>query len=599
MTGATIVQLFTERARTDGDAIALQDSRDGRALEDERSLTWREWYERSRGLAASLASYGLKRGDRVAILAGNSNVWPIADLAVLMAGAASVGIYPTSSREQVAQLLRDSGAVMAIAEGPERCATLADAAASAPAVRELVGTHRPNAVRLIDWHECVNLGRFMKTRWNSPVDARAAAVAPDDLALLIYTSGSTGEPKGARILHRTVLASAESVRDTLGFTSADSTLSFLPYSHAGERIFGLYTRILCGMCVRHVGDGEDLWAAARETRPSVFGGLPRWFEKIHEALRLTEREASDNERARWQRAIELGMMRASVRRRGGRVPPDLERDWRAASAPCRSVIERFLGDRVRLATSGGARLDPDIADYLDAAGLTVLGAYGQTEHLCAAFHRPDRYDTETVGPPMPGTVVRLDDDGELLIRRSDLTFDGYDERPAETRAAFTEDGEWLHTGDLAELRPDGRIRITGRKKELIALSNGKKVAPLAIEAALVAEPWIANAMLYGEGERFISALLVPSRATVDSWLTERGLDETFEQAVGRDEIHAEIAKAVERVNARFSRPEQVRRWVILDHELSAERGELTPTMKIRRGVVTERYRDRLQPLYHS
>ena len=198
---------------------------------------------------------------------------------------------------------------------------------------------------------------------------------------------------------------------------------------------------------------------------------------------------------------------------------------------------------------------------------------------------------------MPGTEVWLAADGELSVRRGALTFAGHHGRPDETRDAFTDDGAWLRTGDLAELTPEGRLRITGREKEIIALSNGKKVAPLPIEAALTQDPWISHAMLYGEGERFITALLVPSRAMVDGWLRERDLALPYAAALRHADVVARLQGAVDRVNERLSRPEQVRRWAVLEHDLLAERGELTPTHKIRRGTVAERYRERLDPLY--
>jgi long-chain acyl-CoA synthetase len=275
----------------------------------------------------------------------------------------------------------------------------------------------------------------------------------------------------------------------------------------------------------------------------------------------------------------------------------LEADWRRSAAPCRTRLASLLGSRVRLATSGGAALPAEVADYLDAAGLSVLGAYGQTEHLCVAFHRPECYDVSTAGPPMPGTEVRIAHDGELLVRRNALTFDGYHRRPEETRDAFTTDGAWLRTGDLAQLTTEGRLRITGRKKELIVLSNGKKVAPLPIEAMLAQDPWVEHAMLHGEGERFVTALLVPSRPMVNAWRRDHAADLALDDALRHPAVHARLQEAVDRVNARLSRPEQVRRWVLLEHELTTTGGELTPTHKIRRSAVLERYRDRLDSLY--
>ena len=229
--------------------------------------------------------------------------------------------------------------------------------------------------------------------------------------------------------------------------------------------------------------------------------------------------------------------------------------------------------------------------------MTELAAYGQTEHLCIAFHRADTYDTQTVGRPMPGTELRIDFDGEVLVRRGALTFAGYHGKPEATREAFSPDGEWLRTGDLGEITPEGRLRLTGRKKELIALSSGKKVAPLPIESRLIEDPWIGHAMLYGEGERFVSALLVPRRRVLEAWQREQGLSLEYCELLGHPDVVARVQQAVDRVNAVLSGPERIKRFVLLDRELSVEADELTPTMKIRRAVVTKRYRDRLETLY--
>ena len=600
----TMLDVFRERAERDGDRVAIEELAAAGAPRGDRRMTWREWHDASRCAAAALVAGGMRPGDAVAILAGNRMLWPVADLGVLMAGAVSVGVYPTSAPAQVAQQLADCAAVAAIVDTPAQLAKVLEARAALPHLRVVV-CEDEDADRAGGGDGVIGWGAWLAggaRALDEPAHAaevvrRTAAARPGDVALLIYTSGSTGEPKGARIPHRYLSASAASVRDTLALTDADSALSFLPYCHAGERVFGLYTRILCGMRTGHVEDASRLWDAARAFRPTLFGGLPRWFEKLYEALVLHERALPAERRAAWAEAIRLGRERSALRRGGLAVPAALEGAWSRAAEPIRARLAGLLGDRVRLATSGGAALPVEVADYLDAAGLTVLGAYGQTEHLCVAFHRPDRYDTTSAGPPMPGTEVRIADDGELLVRRNALTFDGYHRRPEETRAAFTADGAWLLTGDLAELTPDGRLRITGRKKELIALSNGKKVAPLPIEAALTQDPWIAHALLYGEGERFITALLVPSRPMVEGWLGERGLALSYEEALRHDEVRTRIQEAVDRVNARLSRPEQVRRWALLEHELAAERGELTPTLKIRRTAVAERYRSRLDPLY--
>jgi long-chain acyl-CoA synthetase len=593
-----MLAVFLDRVRLTPDRVALEEIERAGASAD-LSLTWAQWRDASRAFGAGLVAAGVARGESVAVLAGNRALWPIADIGILMAGGVSVGLYPTSAPDQIREILADCGAVAIVVDTREQLAKVRSVASELPRLG-LVICAEAGANDARSWREHLALGT--DALGDSPdivaeVDGRTARASADDIALLIYTSGSTGEPKGARIPHRYLMASAESVRETLGLTDTDSALSFLPYCHAGERVFGLYTRILCGMRVGHVADHARLWEAASVFEPTLFGGLPRYFEKIYEALLVRESTLTGDVRADWQRAIGLGRERSALRRDGKAVPDDLEAAWRAASVQCRALIAELLGRRVRLATSGGARLPVEVADYLDAAGLTVLGAYGQTEHLCVAFHRPTCYDTESVGTPMPGTEIAIDGDGEVFIRRSALTFAGYHAKPAETREAFTADGQWLRTGDLGELTPNGRLRLTGRKKELIALSSGKKVAPLPIESRLIEDAWIAHAMLYGEGERFVSALLVPRRPVLETWQQERGLALAYRELLQHPEVVGRMQAAVDRVNASLSGPERIKRFVLLERELTVEADELTPTLKIRRAVVADRYRDRFEPLY--
>ena len=603
MTGpndTTMLAVFLSRARQTPDRVAIEELATGGAPMD-LSLTWAQWREASRSFAAALVADHVRPGDAVAILADNRILWPVADLGTLMAGAVSVGVYPTSAPAQIHEQLADCAAVAVVVDTTDRLAHVRSVANELPALRRIIcadlSATTDDATR---WRDFLVMGAT--TLAESPtvaaeVDARTADASPDDLALLIYTSGSTGEPKGARIPHRYLMASAVSVRDTLGIRDDDTSLSFLPYCHAGERVFGLYTRILCGVRTGHVASHARLWDAARKFEPTLFGGLPRFFEKLYEALIVHEGTLDATARRAWQQGLALGRERFGYRRAGTPVPDDLEARWREANAPAAECIAGLLGGRVRLATSGGATLPMEVADYLDAVGVTVLGAYGQTEHLCVAFHRSDAYDTDTVGPPMPGTELRIDADGEVLLKRGPLTFDGYHGKPDATRDAFTPDDQWLRTGDLGEITPTGRLRLTGRKKELIALSSGKKVAPLPIESRLIEDPWIGHAMLYGEGERFVSALLVPRRPVLEAWQREQGLSLEYRDLLGHPAVVSRVQQAVDRVNSALSGPERIKRFVLLERDLSVEADELTPTMKIRRAVVTDRYRDRLEPLY--
>lgn len=538
----SVTALFRSRAEAYGDRPALRTLVDGGA-DSERILSWSDWEEESRAVSAALVEEGIEPGDRLAVLAGNRLVWPVCDLGAVGAGALSVGLYPTSAPAQIREVLADCRARVAVVDTVERVERLMAARRELPWLERIVvddagaGRGDGKAVEgddVISWSRWLARGREALARPGvaREVECRRSAPGPEDDAVLIYTSGSTGRPKGARLSHRYLLASAASIRETLGLGPEDRTLSYLPYCHAAERVFGLYTRILCGMEAGLVEDHRRLWDAARSYRPTVFGGLPRFFEKIHRGVREEGREVAD-----------------------------------------------YLGTDVRLATSGGASLKPPVVEGLREAGLTVLGAYGLTEHLCVAFNRPDRHDLTTAGPAMPGTDLRIVEDGEILVRRGALTFSGYLGQPDETREAFTPDGRWLRTGDLGGVEDGEFLRVTGRKKELLALSTGKKVAPLPVEERLASDPWIERAVLVGEGRKFVAALVVP-----------RG------EAPG-EEIRRRIQEAVDRVNRDLSRTEQVREFAVLDRPLSAETGELTPTGKVRRFQVLENHAELIESLY--
>ncbi|TVR65307.1 MAG: long-chain fatty acid--CoA ligase [Gemmatimonadales bacterium] len=551
------MRAFLDRVERSGPATALETFPEG------RRITWTHWEELSRRFAARLMAQGVGPGDRVAIWAGNRPLWPVADLGALMAGAVPVGIYPSSAPAQVERLLADAGAVVAVADLPGRVALLAELARRLPDLRVVMPEEA------VDPGAAEDTGGAWAPNGGHPVPGHlpGAMADPDQDALLIYTSGSTGEAKGARISHRTLMASAASIREALGLREGDRTLSFLPYCHAAERIFGLYTRILAGMETILVEDHRRVWDAAGATHPTLFGGLPRFFEKLETTLRVRGEAGGD---------------------------------------PLRALRE-LMGERVRLVTSGGATLQEHVSAGLARWGIVVLGAYGLTEHLCAAMNRPDRLDPATSGPPMPGTDLCIADDGEILLRRGPLTFSGYLGRDEETRAAFTPDGEWLRTGDLGAVDERGFLRITGRKKELIALSTGKKVAPVPLEHRLSAHPWIAQAMLVGEGEPFVGALIVPDRDAVEAWARRQEVRLRWRDVEGpvvwpgildEPDVQERIVEAVRSVNREVSRTERVRRLVLLHQPFTTESDELTPTLKLRRGRVVETRADAVTALHH-
>jgi long-chain acyl-CoA synthetase len=593
VTARTVVHALLANAEAVGDREALR-CYDASATVTE-CMPWRALAEAAVQVGAALVGQGSRIGDTVAVLAGNGVTWPVADLGILMSGGVSVGIHPTSTPEQVAQVLRDSGAHTVIVDGALHLEAVRWARSSTPALRQVIvagaATGGPGESTWTDWLASGGAAE------SESVARRIEVLQPESDAVLIYTSGSTGTPRGARLSHGCLVASARSIGETLGLRSDDTGISFLPFSHAAERIFGHYTRIVHGMAAGVCADPRRVWDVARAYRPTVFGAVPRFFEKASAQLHAMKEAAGAEEQSRWEAAIRLGTERSRLRRAGASVPGGLESAWRSASESLQEHARAVFGGAVRLATSGGATLPTSAAEHLDALGVTVLGAYGLTEHLCAAFNRPDCYDFESAGPPMPGTTIRIDTDGEILLARGPLTFSGYFGCDAETRDVFTHDGEWLRTGDLGAITARGCLTVTGRRKELIALSTGKKVAPGPIEARLTSDPLLGHAMLAGEGRPFVTALLWPRGDAVAEWAAAQDLGNGNGSLGEHPAVRARIQAVIDRVNAGLSPWERIARFRLLPDELTVEGGDLTPSHKLRRAALHERHTELLHDLY--
>lgn len=559
-----LIHQFMARAERTPDALMFAVYPSG-AQVPSRLITWGDMRRRVHHLAAYLLRVGVQHGDRVAILAGNRPIWPLADLAVQSVGAIGVGIYPSSTAAQIDTLLADSGARWLLTDNQEQATRLAAIPLQDAVVQTIIVDGAPmvtavGAPTVVTLDEAESVGAAALTGdavTRTALALRLAAITAADIAAIIYTSGSTGAPKGACISHGCGAASAAAIADVLELIDDDRTLSFLPYSHAAERMFGQCTRLLVGMSSALIEDPSDLFVVAAHFEPTVFGALPRIFERLYEA--------------------------ADVARRDGRDPRD--------------AVTSRIGRRVRIATSGGAMLPVAVAETLDHLGVHILGAYGQTEHLCVAMNRPSAPRFDTVGPPMPGVAVRIAGDGELLVRRNALTFSGYWHRPGETAAAFTDDGQWLRTGDQAVIADDGTLQITGRVKELIALSTGRKIAPTPIEAALVATPYVAQAVCHGEGRKYLTALLSVRRAVLETWAHTHGISEGWPLLLEHAAIRALLQHSVDAVNATLARTDRVQRFAVTADEFTVADGLLTPTLKLVRRAVDLRYAATFDALY--
>jgi long-chain acyl-CoA synthetase len=371
--------------------------------------------------------------------------------------------------------------------------------------------------------------------------------------------------------------------------------SYLPYCHVAERISGLYNRLYSGTPAYFVDDPARLWDYILELRPRMFPSLPRFFEKVHARIVSDLANSSVAERELFNEVLELGRKISGRRQSKTPVPATLQQEYDSKAPPIVERVKGYFGGQIEFATSGGAPLPREIAEFFDAFGIPILQAFGLTENLCVAFNRPDDYKFGTVGRPMPGCAVRIADDGEILVS-SEMMFSGYYKEPEQTAAVFK--NKWLLTGDLGELDADNFLKITGRKKELIVTSTGKNIAPALLENILKEHHLISQVMVYGDGKSYLVALITLNPAETESYARSANLAyQDFASLTRSEPIQELVQREVERVNARVSSTEAIKRFAVLDHDLSIEADEITPTMKVKRKVVTERYREIIEGLY--
>lgn len=585
----SIVDRFRQLVERQPDRVALR-SRHG---DDWRTLSWRDYGVAVAETAAGLIELGIERGDRVAIAAANRPEWQIADLAILSAGAVSVPIYPTSSSSQVEYVLVNSAARVCFVDDAEQLAKVLLHVSDLPNLERLVvlggaaGFDRPGLV--------VSLAELRGSGDPSAVDGRVAEIDPDDIATLVYTSGTTGPPKGVRISHANLTWTIEAVEQMIGLHTTDRMLSYLPLSHIAERVTSHFGMIAAG--------GETWFARSlatvpedlRACRPTIFMAVPRVWQKLHDAV-LDQLDV---------RPVDLGPVLGWAANETGhagrprRSPVDLvgSRARAAAAKALARVVRRRLGlDRARLLVSAAAPIHADLLRWFDGIGLPIAEVYGQTEDCGpATINPPDAIRIGSVGRPIPGLEVSVADDGELLFRGGSVCR-GYHGLPDDTRALIDDDG-WMHSGDLGRLDADGYVWLTGRKKDLIINAAGKNISPSQIETRFSMEPLIGQAVVVGDGRRYLTALLSLDADAAADWARDHG---TFNEMadLGRHEgVRREIEAAVQRVNREHAPVEQIKYWRLLPEQLSVDNGELTPTLKVKREVITERHADLIETMY--
>jgi long-chain acyl-CoA synthetase len=563
-----------------------------------RGSSWETFGDDAYAVASALLASGLRRGAAVCVLMGNVPEWPVCDLGIIAAGGVSCGLYPTSSAEQCRYVIEHSDAEFVFTDTAAQLEKVLSVREGLTKVRRFVVLDAEAArgrAGVLSFAEFLRLGEERKEETAASLRERAEGARADDTAVMVYTSGTTGLPKGACLSHRYVINSVESLRESVPVYDTDAAFSYLPFCHVAERISGLYNRLYAGAAAYFVDDLTKLGQYMLEVRPTVFASLPRFFEKIHARVLADLERETEEVRRRFHAALETGRRVVRLRQSKMEVPAELLADYESNALPALQRVKEYFGGRVRVATSGGAPLPLEVAEFFAAAGLPILQAYGLTENVCVAFNRPDKYKFGTVGPPMPGCEVRIEADGELLIR-SEMMFSGYYKEPEQT-AEVLRDG-WLLTGDLGEQDADGFLKITGRKKELIVLSTGKNVAPALVENMLKEHHLVSHAYVHGDGHSYLVALVTLNPQEAEEHARARGISyKTFAELAASEEMRELVSGIVESANRRVSSSESVRRFVILPRDFRPDLDEVTPTLKLKRDVVARNFEDVLHSLY--
>jgi long-chain acyl-CoA synthetase len=596
--GRTLLDAFADSVARLGDADALKWRVDGAW----HALTWRRYAEVVAEVALGLRTLGFGPDQFAVIWSRNRPEPQIADLAVLHLAACPVSLYNTLAPAQAAYIANHCEATLAVVENRDFLARLEAVRDELPHLRRVVlleGEPEPGEDWLVTWEAVREAGRAEAERSPAALAEARRRVTPDCLATLIYTSGTTGPPKGVMIPQRNVLwLTGANNRVLPPGEDGLRSVSYLPLAHATGRTIDHWLHVVNGGTVHFCPDPALLFQFAAEVRPTGFVGVPRVWEKLHAALMAgVAADPSPERRQAVERAIDVRRQVVRLRQQGQPVPAELEAGAERALPAVRAILGRVGLDQVEQAVTGAAPIDPAIIEFFQALGLSMTEGWGMTELTCAAtISSLDSMRNGTVGCAYPGVEVRLADDGEILVR-GPIVMRGYYRDPAKTAETIDPDG-WLHTGDIGTMDSDGYVRIIDRKKELIITAGGKNLSPSNIEHQLLQHPLIGQACAIGDRRPFVSALLVLDAEMTPLWAKRSGIQATSIAELSRDPaVLAEVGRAVDAANEQMARVEQVRRFTVVPTEWTPESGELTPTLKMRRRVIVERYREEIEAMY--
>ena len=598
MTPDTLARMFWDRVERSGDRPAHQFKQSA----DWKTITWREVGDVVREVALGLLALGRGKGDAVALLSTSRAEWVQADFAIFSAGCVTVPVYPTYPPDLIAYVVNDSGAKTIIVEDPAQLSKVLEARDKTPGLEQIVvitGYDAPQPPKMVmTWETLRRLGRDSVDAHRSTLAERVASTRPTDLATIVYTSGTTGPPKGVMQTHGNHIAAVTASKQATPVEEGWVHLLFLPLAHSFARLES-FLGVAHGLTTAFAENLDKAGENLKETRPHFICSVPRVFEKVYGKILAGVEASSPAKRKIFGWAVSVGRDVSRHQQRGQPVPATLELKRKLAHRLVFSKLHAALGGRLQWAVSGGAPLSRDIAEFFHAAGILLLEGYGLTE-TCPAltFNRPDRFKFGSVGQTLPGVQLRIAADGEILARGPNIATLGYFKQPEATREVFDLDG-WFHTGDIGTIDGDGFLVITDRKKDLIVTAGGMNIAPQNIENLLKADPFISQVMIYGDRRPYPVALITVNPEELSKFAREQGILTSEAAAIVKHpKVVERVGRTVEEKNTQLQSYAKIKRFTVLATDFTLDGGELTPTLKVKRRVVSQKYKDTIEELYH-
>ncbi len=567
-----------------------------------RSIAWEELGRIAREVGMGLAALGYQAGEVVSILSNTNREWVYADLGALGAAGVVNGIYPTDAPAQVEYLLSDSGSVIAFVEDDEQLDKLLEVRANLPKLRKIVvfdmeGLDELKDAQVMSLEELRASGREYDAAHPGEWERRIELRKPEDLAILVYTSGTTGKPKGAMISHANVVLTCAAYQEAFPQDGSDERMAFLPLCHIAERVGGEYHAIYSGAVLNFVENPETVPDNVREIAPTVFTAVPRVWEKFYSGVLIGLKQAGAVQQLAYKLAIGVGFRRAKLREEGKAVPAWLDAAFGLARLLVLNNVRKLIGvHRAKVLITGAAPISPELIRWYMALGLEMFEVWGQTESCGAVTSNvAGKVKPGSIGPRMSHAEIRVSAEGELLVRGKTV-FMGYLNQPEKT-AETLKDG-WLHTGDVGKVDADGYFYITDRMKDIIITAGGKNITPSEFENHLKFSPFITDAVVIGDKRPYLVALVMIDHENVERYAQDAAIPfSNFASLCRRPEIQELIQAELDRVNEGFARVEQVKRFRLIEQKLTAEDEELTPTMKLKRKLVNEKYKDLIESMY--